>query len=173
MRAQGRTIRTRDTHAQTVARLAPTLHARTHTRGSDAWVTSGVWNTRARPRCACTHAESQAGRRERRVPDALEACTAQNRYGESSRIISFTGLRTRDARNPRVNRRPQFRRATSEISTFWIVVVGWLRSSVLYIRAMYEEMVEEAREGLVYFWTCFYLVFITRIISSSLLKNVN
>lgn len=35
----------------------------------------------------------KASQRERRVPDALESCTAQNRYGESSRIISFTGLR--------------------------------------------------------------------------------
>ena len=89
MRAQGRTIRTRDTHAQTLAarasQSAPTLSpiyaysmrtmrvcvciyicvcvcVRAHLCG-DAWVTGGVWNTRAVT--VCVHARwKPAGERD-------------------------------------------------------------------------------------------------------------
>lgn len=157
MRKVARFVRAIHTR-KTVARLALTLHARararthTHARATatHAWVTSGVWNTRARPRCACTtHAERQAERRERRVPDALEACTAQNRYGESSRIISFTGLRTRDARNPRVNRRPHvwYQRDFNISNRCRWLEACWLRSCILCIRGSYVIYVETLVTG--------------------------
>lgn len=113
------------------ASLQPPSSTRTHTRArdSDANESRAAFEIRAQvQRCACTHAERKAERRERRVPDALEACTAQNRYGESSRIISFaSGLRTRDARNPRVNRRPQFRRYRPDFTIFESLSSVWTR----------------------------------------------
>lgn len=80
------------------ARSNPTRmkrEARTHTRARQRRMSHErrLKYARTSTLCACTHAERRPERRERRVPDALEACTAQNRYGESSRIISFTGLR--------------------------------------------------------------------------------
>lgn len=71
MRAQGRTIRTRDTHAQTMARERESSNPLVcvcvckciHVCG-DAWVTA-AFEIRARPQCACTHAESQPERETR------------------------------------------------------------------------------------------------------------
>lgn len=96
MRAQGRTIRTRDTHAQTMARERESSNPLVCVCVS-AYTCVATHESQRRLKYARVHSVRartlKASQRERRVPDALESCTAQNRYGESSRIISFTGLR--------------------------------------------------------------------------------
>lgn len=102
MRAQGRTIRTRDTHAQTMARERESSNPLMSVCVCvyvcvSAYTCVATHESQRRLKYARVHSVRartlKASQRERRVPDALESCTAQNRYGESSRIISFTGLR--------------------------------------------------------------------------------